>query len=238
MESDLPKVLHLLAGKPMVIHALEKAQAATGNKPVLVVGYGAEQVKAVVGDAADYVYQTQQLGTGHAVQQTAPLLQDKVDLVLVTSGDMPLLSITTLRKLISTQEQNKGPITMLTVISENPRGFGRVVRDTKGFVQAIVEEPDATPEILAIKELNAGAYCFRSQWLWDNLQRIPISSKGEYYLTDMVGIAVDDGLKVLAICSKNVYETIGVNTLAHLREAERVINYQWDGKPLLVDEIK
>jgi bifunctional UDP-N-acetylglucosamine pyrophosphorylase/glucosamine-1-phosphate N-acetyltransferase len=120
---------------------------------------------------------------------------------------------------------------MLTVKSENPRGFGRVLRDAGGSVQAIVEEADATPEQLHIRELNAGAYCFSADWLWEHLPRIPLSPKGEYYLTDLVGIAVSEGKTVGALVAEDPTETIGVNTRAHLAEAETAmrqrINQMW-----------
>jgi len=231
MKSDLPKVLHNVHGKPMVLFAVETLQEVTGSLPILVVGYGAEQVKRVVGDRAEYVYQGEQLGTGHAVQQAKSRLMDRTEFVLVTSADMPLLSKETLSTLVTTQMENSGPLTMLTVVADDPRGFGRVVRDAEGYVKAIIEEPDASPDVLAIKELNAGAYCFRGNWLWDNLSRLPISSKGEYYLTDMVGIAVKDGLEVRAISTTDNIEAIGINTIEHLTEVEKVIQQRITGIP-------
>lgn len=220
MKSDLPKVLHPVCGRPMALYGLDAARQASTETPVLVVGVGAEEVRKTIGENARYVIQETQLGTGHAVLQAENLLKDQTDLLLVTYADMPLLRGETLRKLVETQQANPGPISMLTVIYDDPRGFGRVIRKTDGTVAEIVEEYIATPEQLAVKELNVGAYCFRADWLWDALHRIPMSKKGEYYLTDTVELAVQDGLPVQAIVLEDLAETIGVNTRIHLSEAE------------------
>ncbi len=170
--------------------------------------------------SARCVVQDPPLGTGHAVQQAEASLRGKTDLVLVTYADMPLLRPETLKRLVETQKKNPGPMTMLTVIAADPRGFGRVVRGPDGSVQAIVEEAAATPEQLSINELNVGAYCFSAEWLWDALHQIPLSKKGEYYLTDTVGLAVKAGLPVQALVCDDLAETIGINTRVHLAEAE------------------
>lgn len=231
MRSALPKVLHPLLGRPMVQFALEAATRVTGNKPVVVVGHGAEQVRSALGDTADFVLQEPQLGTGHAVQQVEPVLRGKSDLVLVTYADMPLLSAETMEKIVQAQRSHTGPVTMLTLVAEDPRGFGRILRDGDGRVQAIVEEAQATPEQLRICELNASVYCFSSDWLWEALKQVPLSPKGEYYLTDVVGIAVSQGLSVQAHILEDASEAIGINTRVHLAEAEALlrqrINRNW-----------
>lgn len=221
MKSDLPKVLHPLCGKPMLWHVLEALKAATTEKPVVVVGHGAEQVKKYLGDSADCVLQEPQLGTGHAAMQAEPVLKGKTDYVIVTYADMPLLRGETFRRLVETQRLNSGPFSLLTVIAEDPRGFGRIVRNVDGTVNAIVEEYVATPEQRAIKELNVGAYCFHAEWLWDALHRIEKNpKKGEYYLTDIVEIAVKDNRPVQAVVHDDFIETIGINSRVHLSEAE------------------
>jgi len=220
MKSDMPKVLHQVVGKPMLFYGLEAARQASTETPVLVVGYGAEAVKGGVGAAAQYVLQEQQLGTGHAVMQAESLLRGKTDYVIVTYADMPLLRAETLKRLVEAQQANPGPISMVTVIAEDPRGFGRVMRKPDGSVAAIVEEAAATPEQLKVKELNVGAYCFSADWLWDALHCIPLSQKGEYYLTDTVELAVKSNLPVQAIVLDDRIETIGINTRVHLSEAE------------------
>ena len=221
MKSSLPKMLHPVAGKPMIWHALQTIQQSTTERPVVIVGHGADKVTEYLGDSAQTVLQEPQLGTGHAVMQAETLLKGKTDLVVVCYGDMPLLRGETLQKLVDTQKQNKGPISMLTVIADDPRGFGRVIRREDGTVTAIVEEYVATPEQLQVKELNVGGYCFDANWLWDALRRIPKNpKKGEYYLTDTVELAVRDGLSVHATVMDSLEETIGVNTRVHLSEVE------------------
>jgi len=232
MKSDLPKVLHPLAGRPLVVHALQTARRLTDTKPVLVVGCGAEAVTSVAGDDIIAVEQAEQLGTGHAVLQARDVLRGRADLVLVSYADMPLLTVETLSRLVASQRHSSGPITMLTLMREDPRGFGRVVRDEGGAVIKIVEEAVATPEQLAIRELNAGVYCFDGPWLWDHVDQIPLSlPKQEYYLTDLVGMAVDQGLQVEAVVAEDADEALGINTRVHLADAESVlrrrINRRW-----------
>ncbi len=231
MKSDLTKVLHPIAGKPMIWHALEAVKHFTTEKPVVVVGHGAEIVTKYLGDSAQTVLQEPQLGTGHALLQAEALLKGKTDLVVVCYADMPLLRGETLQKLVETQKDNKGPLSILTVISDAPRGFGRIIRKTDGTVQAVVEEYVATPQQLQVRELNVGGYCFKSTWLWDALQRIPKNpKKGEYYLTDTVELASKEGQSVRAMRMDDLEETIGINTRVHLSEVEtamrRRINHE------------
>ena len=221
MKSSLPKVLHPVVGRPMIWHALQAIQLATTEKPVVVVGHGADAVTTYLGDSAQTVLQEPQLGTGHAVMQAESLLKGQTDLVVVCYADMPLLRGETLQKLVETQMQNTGPLSMLTVVADDPRGFGRIIRKADGTVAAIVEEYVATPEQQQIKELNVGGYCFDANWLWDALHRIPKNpKKGEYYLTDIVELASKDGLAVQATVMDDLEETIGVNTRIHLSEVE------------------
>jgi bifunctional UDP-N-acetylglucosamine pyrophosphorylase/glucosamine-1-phosphate N-acetyltransferase len=231
MHSDLPKVLHPLLGQPMASYALQSARQATGEQPVMIVGHAAQQVRQVLGEAARYVLQEPQLGTGHAILQAAGLLRGQTDLVLVTTADMPLLRAETLRLLMEAQSLHNGPLTMLTVNMRDSHGFGRVLRAADGRVLAVVEEAQASAEQLAIEELNASVYCFRADWLWGALERIPLSPKGEYYLTDVVGLAVAAGLPVQAIRAGDPDEIIGVNNRLHLAQAadilRRRINEQW-----------
>ena len=221
MKSTLPKVLHPVAGKPMIWHALEAIRQSTTEKPVVVVGHGADEVKKYLGDSAQSVLQEPQLGTGHAVMQAESLLKGKTDLVVVCYSDMPLLRGETLLKLVETQKKNSGPVSLLTVNADDPRGFGRIIRKADGTVEAIVEEYVATAEQLQVKELNVGGYCFDANWLWDALHRIPKNpQKGEYYLTDTIELASKAGLAVQATLMQDVEETIGVNTRVHLSEVE------------------
>jgi bifunctional UDP-N-acetylglucosamine pyrophosphorylase/glucosamine-1-phosphate N-acetyltransferase len=223
MKSELPKVLHPVCGSPLIQHALDAAKHISTEEPVVIVGHGADKVRAYIGNAAHCVLQEPQLGTGHAVMQAAPILRGKSDYVVVTMADMPLLRSATLKMLVDKQQNNSGPITLLTTFADNPRGFGRIVRMPDGSVAAIVEEAQATPEQLAIKELNVGAYCFSADWLWDALPRIQLSPKGEYYLTDTVELAVRDGLQVQAVVLDDPSEAVGINTRVHLAEAETLM---------------
>jgi bifunctional UDP-N-acetylglucosamine pyrophosphorylase/glucosamine-1-phosphate N-acetyltransferase len=231
MKSSLPKVLHPVAGEPIVLHAIDAAESVSEDLPVLVVGVGGDQVRAMVGERARYVEQQQQLGTGHAVSQAHALLADQSDAVLVTYADMPLLRAETLHKLVERHQETKPALTMLTVVQDATRGFGRVLRDASGAVEAIVEEVDATPEQLTIRELNAGVYCFDADWLWSHLDQIPLSIKGEYYLTEMVTMAVAEGRRVEALTTDDPSELLGINTRVHLAEAVAVfqqrINEKW-----------
>mgnify|MGYP001202621695 CR=1 FL=1 len=231
MKSELPKMLHPLAGKPLVMHALSIAAALTDEPPVVVVGHGEDSVRKAVGSAARFALQEKQLGTANAVQAAEELLGHEAGLILVTYADMPLLKQDTLRRLVNLQLENPGPITMLSVVLDEPHGFGRVVRGVDGRVLAIVEEAVANPAQLAVRELNASAFVFRSEWLWPALRRVRISPKGEYYLTDLVEIAVADGLQVSAYCTPDPTEAVGVNTRVHLAEVETIlrkrINTEW-----------
>jgi len=234
MKSSLPKVLHPIAGKPMIWHALEAIKQSTTEKPVVVVGHGADEVTKYLSDSAQSVLQEPQLGTGHAVMQAESLLKNKTDLVLVCYSDMPLLRGETLQALVETQKNNSGPISMLTVHSDHPRGFGRVIRNADGTVSAIVEEYVATAEQLQVKELNVGGYCFDANWLWDALQRIPKNhKKGEYYLTDTVELASKDGLAVHATVMDDLEETIGINTRAHLAECDAAMRRRINHRHML-----
>lgn len=232
MRSKTPKVLHSLMGRPILQYALEAARQAAGSEPVAVIGYQADRIRQAIGeDVCRFVIQEEQLGTGHAVRQAEEMLRGAADYVLVTSADMPLLRAETLSRLVEAQKQHDGPVTMVTIESEQPRGFGRIVRGPGGAFQAVVEEAQATPEQLKIRELNAGVYCFSGDWLWGALERIPLSPKGEYYLTDLPGIAIEEGLAVQTLTVEDISEMIGINTRVHLAEAEallrRRINREW-----------
>jgi bifunctional UDP-N-acetylglucosamine pyrophosphorylase/glucosamine-1-phosphate N-acetyltransferase len=224
MKSDLPKVLHPLCGRPMLWHVMEALKSAATEKPVVIVGHGAEAVRSYLREDAECVLQEPQLGTAHAAMQAESVLRGKTDYVIVTYADMPLLRGETFRQLFETQLSSPGPFSLLTVIADDPRGFGRIMRKADRTVEAIVEEYVASPEQRAIKELNVGAYCFEADWLWEALHRIEENpKKGEYYLTDIVEVAVRDNLPVQAVVHDDFIETIGINTRVHLSEAEAAL---------------
>lgn len=229
MKSDLPKVLHPSAGRPLVEWVMRAAALVADLPPAVVVGYGREQVQAALGERAVFVAQDEQLGTGHAVMQAADALRGKADRVIVLYGDMPLVRSETLADLVALYEAEAGadpahPLaaTMITIHRDDPQGFGRILRDENGAVLRIVEEADCSPAQKLIRELNTGIYCFDAPWLWANLDKIQISPKGEYYLTDMVEIAVGQGRRVVTVDAKPE-EAYGVNTRSHLAIAAGVL---------------
>lgn len=231
MVSDLPKTLHELGGRALVVWSIEACREATGRTPVVVVGPDVDRYRSVIGEDAELVIQEERLGTGHAVMQAEVALKGKSDLVLVVHADMPLLRSETLQDLIATQEKHEGVLSLLAMESESSRGFGRILRNAEGDVSGIIEEAHATPEQLAITELNMGAYCYRADWLWENLSKLEKSPKGEYYLTDLVDLAVRQSSTIGCVRVADESEVIGINTRAHLAEAEtalrRRINLHW-----------
>lgn len=225
MRSDLPKVLHPVAGRSLVAEVLDVARQLAPARLALVVGHGADQVRATLGELPDgvYVLQAPQLGTGHAVAQARPALDGWGDTVLVLYGDTPLMRPETLRSLLERHESKGAVVTLLTFLPDDPTGYGRIVRDEAGRIQAIVEEKVATPEQRAIRESNSGIMAFNAAWLWQNLDRIQLSAVGEYYLTDMIGLAVDQGRPVTSVVAENPAEVMGVNTRVQLAEASAVL---------------
>ena len=231
MKSKLPKGLHRLAGKPMLEYLVEAAALVTGAAPVLVVGHGAEQIRAAFGEKAGYVTQAEQKGTGHAVRQAEAALKGKCEHVLVINGDLPLLEAGSLQAVVAAQLQNPGPLTLLSVLSDRITDFGRVVRGPDGAVHSVIEEAQLGPEHRRISEFNVGAYCFRAAWLWEALARLPLSPKHEYYLTDTIHLAVSDGLRVEAVTIDDDRQALGINNRVQLAELEaemrRRINAHW-----------
>ncbi|MFQ5923713.1 MAG: NTP transferase domain-containing protein, partial [Anaerolineales bacterium] len=189
----MPKLLLPLAGQPMIRWSASACREATGSEPYLIVPLEGTAIGQAAGGSSRLVEQAEPLGTGHAVLQAAKSLNGQSDLVLVVNADMPLLSADTLRSLVEAQSKSAGVVMLLTAISEQSRGFGRVIRDEAGSVVAIVEEAQANSDQLELTELNVGAYCFDSKWLWKELANVKPSPKGEYYLTDVVGLAARGG---------------------------------------------
>lgn len=229
MKSQKQKILHEVGGKPMVQHVFEAALAVASAPPVLVVGPGESGVKSLFDDTARYVVQPEQLGTGHAALMARPLLQGNAEQVIVTYGDMPLLRATTLAGLAQAQRETGAAVALLSVMGEPQSSFGRVLRDHNGRVTAIVEvaqarrQPNAA-ELLAIREMNAGVYCFDGPWLWAEIGHLPLRqarSGQEYYLTDMVSLAVEQGRRVEAVVVEDEDECLGAGTRAELVAVEK-----------------
>ncbi|MDX1594526.1 MAG: bifunctional UDP-N-acetylglucosamine diphosphorylase/glucosamine-1-phosphate N-acetyltransferase GlmU [Gammaproteobacteria bacterium] len=220
MRSDLPKVLQPLAGRPLLAHVLDTARELAPAGLHVVYGHGGERVPEALGaDDVAWVHQAEQLGTGHAVVQALPGIGDE-DLVLVLYGDVPLITAATLESLL--EAASAGGLALLTVILDDPTGYGRIVRDPDGRVVRIVEEKDATADERAVREVNTGILAAPAFRLRDWLGRVGRdNSQGEYYLTDVVALAVADGCQVVASHAAHAEEVLGVNTKAQLAQLER-----------------
>jgi bifunctional UDP-N-acetylglucosamine pyrophosphorylase/glucosamine-1-phosphate N-acetyltransferase len=231
MKSSMPKVLHELLGRPMVNYIIEAVSAICEDAPVVVVGSGAELVMKVVGEKARFVLQEQQLGTAHAVMCARELLRGRSDLVVVANSDFPLITQDTYQALIETHQDGHSPLTICTVVADDPREFGRIVRDSEGRISGIVEDKAATEAQKMINELNSNPYCFDAEWLWTSLDKIQKSAVGEFYLTDLVRIAYEEGFSIGAYEVKDRDESIGINNRVHLAEATKAlqkrINTRW-----------
>jgi bifunctional UDP-N-acetylglucosamine pyrophosphorylase/glucosamine-1-phosphate N-acetyltransferase len=220
MRSSLPKVLHKLAGRPLLQHVISTAGALEPEQIVVVYGHGGEQVPAAFSaDGLTWVEQAEQLGTGHAVEQALPALKD-ADRVLVLYGDVPLTEVSTLSALIDAAADTD--LALLTVELENPTGYGRIVRAQNGSIQRIVEQKDAAPEELAIREINTGILVADRTRLEQWIERLENdNAQGEFYLTDIVEAAVKEGIEVRSAQPADFDEVKGVNDRMQLAELER-----------------
>lgn len=223
MKSKHPKVTHKLLGKPMIDHVIDSV-AATGIKNIIVVvGHKAEEVKECIKADVRYVTQEEQHGTGHAVMCAEDFIKDS-STTLIVPGDNPLISEETLSSLISYHMQHKLSGTILTADFDDPFGYGRIIRDSSGNVEKIVEHKDASEDERLIKEINSSMYCFDTKALIDSLKKIKNDNvQGEYYLTDVIGIMKFRGLCVGAFKVKDPCEVIGVNSRMQLAEAAKAM---------------
>jgi bifunctional UDP-N-acetylglucosamine pyrophosphorylase/glucosamine-1-phosphate N-acetyltransferase len=224
MRSALPKVLHRLCGRPMLSYVLDTLAAVGVPSPIVVVGYGADQVRAALGEGLRYVQQEQPLGTGDAVGQALPLLEGFSGTVLVVYGDVPLLRPATLETLLAHHRQQGAAATILTDLRDDPTGYGRVLRDTRGNVLRIVEEPDASPAEREVREINAGVYAFDAGALRGALRALePANAQGEYYLTDAIDHLLRARQTVAAVVAPSARETLGINSRRDLADAEALL---------------
>ena len=231
MYSDLPKVLHTLAGKPMVQHVIDAAKGVGASAINLVYGHGGDRLKATLSDdALNWVLQAEQLGTGHAMQQAAPFFADDED-ILMLYGDVPLITIDTLTRLRAAKPA--GGIGLLTVTLDNPTGYGRIVREN-GEVTGIVEQKDASPEQLTIDEINTGILVANGgdlkRWL---SQLTNNNAQGEYYITDIIALASAEGRHIATVEPSRISETEGVNNRLQLATLERIYQAEQAEKLLL-----
>jgi bifunctional UDP-N-acetylglucosamine pyrophosphorylase/glucosamine-1-phosphate N-acetyltransferase len=238
MRSTLPKVLHPLAGQPLLSHVLNSVEAIPSTsafaahkddvatyRPVVVLGHEAGQIEAAFGERCLYAVQEEQLGTGHAVlaaQAAVDALQPLPQTILVCYGDTPLVRSEMLASVLLEHLTKGATLTFLTAFTKSPSDYGRVVRDSQGRVREIVEVKRATPEQLQIKEVNSGVYCFDRAWLWEALHALPRNASGEYYLTDLIAVAGAQE-RPIATVSGSLDETLGVNNRVQLAEAEQTM---------------
>lgn len=222
MYSDLPKVLHPLGGRPLLSHVIETASQLAPARLVVVYGFGGSMVPQAINDArVTWAEQAEQKGTGHAVMQAQPYLSSDAPVTLVLLGDVPLVQLETCRAVV--QQAARGNVALLTVDKADPKGYGRIVRAFDGHVSAIVEEKDATDEQRDIREVNTGIMALPTaklaQWLG---QLKSDNAQGEYYLTDVMALAVADDVKVLTGQAQHEFEALGINSKTDLAQAERI----------------
>jgi bifunctional UDP-N-acetylglucosamine pyrophosphorylase / glucosamine-1-phosphate N-acetyltransferase len=225
MKSDLPKVLHPLHGKPMLGYVLDTARSMRPEKNLLVVGHQAKRLmEAFRTWPGDFIEQSPQLGTGHALQIAQKELKAFQGTVLVLYGDVPLIEKETLKKLVLIHERGKAALTLISTEPENPRGYGRIIRDPQGQLLKIVEEKDATAQEKQIREINTGIYCFESGFLFSSLSKLTRkNSQREYYLTDLVQIAREKSLPRSTFFHSRSEEVLGINDRFELARSSQVV---------------
>ena len=222
MRSSLPKVLHPLAGKPMLHYVVEAAREAGIAKIVVVVGLDADEVRRAAGDGVAFAVQAERLGTGHALLQAQEAVGD-AERVLVLNGDVPLITAETLHRLATAHEETSADLTFLTAQVEDAGEYGCVQRDAQGRVSGIVEAPERDSAVEGPAEINAGQYCFNASWLWPKLANVPAAPNGEQYITSLVDVAVQEGAVLQAVLAKDSDEVRGINDRIQLAEAEAML---------------
>lgn len=253
MKSELPKVVHPILGYPMVSYVIDAVKAVGCQKTILVTGYKSEIVKSALknidNSTISFVEQTEQLGTGHAVQCYAKTLGDskpkvfkglfgevvrksgssseRPESLLVVCGDTPLISVETMNKMLEMHKANKPAITMMTLVMAEPGNYGRILRDNTGNIVAIREAKDCSAEELKVKEINLGVYLFDSEFLFDNIFKLqPNNKQKEYYITDLIEMAAQQGKKVIGCIEKDESSTLGINSRQHLADVSAILQKQ------------
>ena len=234
MKSQRAKVLHELAGHPLIAHVIRTAHALNHDKLYIVVGHQAAEVEAAVcrelgsdADAAAFVTQSQQRGTGDAVMSAGEALKDSSSILLVLSGDVPLVGVETLQSFVSHHRANGAACSILSVKLKDPTGYGRMVRDASGAFARIVEQKDATANEKLIREVNSGIYCFETAKLFIALNEVkPANQQGEYYLTDVPTILAAGGERIAIYLHEDAHEVSGINTLPDLAEFENLLRHR------------
>lgn len=238
MKSNKLKVLHEIAGKPIIQYVIDAVNHAN-NKLYVVIGHQKDNLEATINDPTiSLVEQKEQLGTGHAVQQVAPLLDPtQQNSTLILTGDSPLLQKETLKKLIETHETTQASATILSTHVDNPHGYGRILRDKQGNVEGIREQKDCNPEQANISEINSGVYIFKTQHLLEHIHNLTTNNnQKEYYLTDIIEILKQQSHKIESYCTENNFEVLGINTRQDLSIANEVI-YRLNNEKLMTNGV-
>lgn len=232
MKSEKPKVVHEVLYKPMINHVVDELKALGVDETIVVVGHGAQQVEAIVDDVT-FVYQNEQLGTGHAVLQAKDKLADKEGITLVLCGDAPLVRKETLQGIIDYHQQNHNQATVMSADCDTSTHYGRIIKDNEQ-VKGIVEFKDLLESQMDITEMNTGEYCFDNQALFDALSKVTNqNAQNEYYLTDVIGIMNEQGLKVDAFKIDDFNEVGGINDRVALAEATQILRDRINKEHLL-----
>jgi bifunctional UDP-N-acetylglucosamine pyrophosphorylase/glucosamine-1-phosphate N-acetyltransferase len=225
MKSDLPKVLHEINGKALCQYVIDAVKIVSSCKPVLIIGHEAEQVKQIVGDTVDYVLQVEQLGTGHAVMMAEKQIQSHNGLVMVLTGDAPLIQSTLLNDMIELAENQLVDAVLLSAKLDDPYGYGRIVRNNQQQFEQIIEQKDASEQQQTIQEVNAGVYLFKAQSLQSALAKLDNNNaQNEYYLTDVLANISQDGGKIAVFTTDEAWQMLGINDRVQLANVGEKMN--------------
>ena len=224
MKSEIPKVLHSLNKKPLIQYVVDNLNSAGIHDIIVVVGYKGDEVIQSLGNQTDYVWQYEQLGTGHAVLQADEKLKDFSGKVLVACGDVPLIKPETFSHMLNESEEETTKAVVLTMELDDPTGYGRIVKDKNGSFKEIVEEKDADSEQKQIHEVNSGTYVFDKKFLFEGLKRINTdNAQGEYYLPDALAYIITSGFTVKTLLLEDPIEGSGINSKEELIELEKYL---------------
>lgn len=226
MKSDKAKVLHEIQGRPMILYVVETARKIAGDDVIVVIGYQAEEVRAIVSDTAELLFadQDQQLGTGHAVLCALPQIPAHCDHVIILCGDVPLIQPETIATLVEDHLKARRDVSLLAVEIDNPAGYGRILLDDNKQISAIVEEADASADQKLIKLINSGIYCFDKAFLSEALPEIRANNaQGELYLTDIMSIGYQEKRNMGVVVGTNCQQLIGINTCQDLATVDAIM---------------
>jgi bifunctional UDP-N-acetylglucosamine pyrophosphorylase/glucosamine-1-phosphate N-acetyltransferase/UDP-N-acetylglucosamine pyrophosphorylase len=224
MKSNMAKVLHEILDVPMIVYVLRSAYKIAKEDVIVVVGHQADEVKNVCMKVhpAKFVYQKEQLGTGHAVQCALPSLSASAENIIILCGDVPLISIQTIQALLEDHMKERRSVSLLAVKTDNPTGYGRVVMNNQRELKRIIEEADANEDEKSIKLINSGIYCVERGFLFESLEKIrPDNAQGEFYLTDIIELAYEAKKKIGVLVGKDPEEVAGINTISELKAVEK-----------------